>query len=298
MAWPKPAHLPAKDAQRLLTALPWVVTALAVVLIAYRIAVFSGVLPVESSAVTAAPTDAGPMHAGPAVQAQDLSALAGMHLFGRPAVANRSAVPVSAPDTQLNLTLHGVLVDPDPAGRGAIIGKAGGQQQFFRVGDSVFGSAKLAEVRADRVILSRNGRYETLRFPNVPNLLQPGDPGVPPASTAPTAAVASTTASDVHLQRFRSMAASHPQQLNQYLSLIPVRTTQGFKGFRVLPGKDTALYRQLGLSPVDVLVSVNGRKLTAGMKSGQVLQQLLKSQRPSVQVIRSGAPLELVLHLQ
>jgi len=188
MAWPKTAYSPARSTQRLMALLPWLVTAALVALMAYRVVLVSGLLPEQSGQ---GPTGAGTALGTKAtvsadVRSLDLNALPGLHLFGRSAVTGQTAgVPLSAPDTRLNLTLHGVLVDAAPADRGAIIGKSGGEQRFFRVGESVFGSAKLAEVRTDHVILSRQGKYEALRFPSTPNLIDPHSRPLPRAAGVP-----------------------------------------------------------------------------------------------------------------
>ncbi|MCK5452889.1 MAG: hypothetical protein KAJ16_00935, partial [Calditrichia bacterium] len=96
--------------------------------------------------------------------------LVAMHLFGVPArkvakPAPRKALPTVAPVTSLNLTLFGVFVDTNPEHASAIIGKSASKQQYYLVGDVVSKGVTLEEVREDQVILSRNGKYETLRFP-------------------------------------------------------------------------------------------------------------------------------------
>lgn len=182
MAWPKTAYSSARGTQRLMATLPWLVTAVLVALLVYRVVLVSGLLPERAGPGSVAAAGGTKHGNAPAagVQSPNLNALASLHLFGRSATAEQAAdVPVSAPDTRLNLTLHGVLVDAAPADRGAIIGKSGGEQRFFRVGDSVFGNAKLAEVRTDHVILSRQGKYEALRFPSVPNLIDPHHRSLP-----------------------------------------------------------------------------------------------------------------------
>jgi len=303
MAWPKTAYSSARSTQRLMAMLPWVITAALVALMAYRVVLVAGLLPEHAGQGPAAAGTASSRGAALSADARalNLNTLPGLHLFGRStATEQTAAVPVSAPDTQLNLTLHGVLVDAAPADRGAIIGKSGGEQRFFRVGASVFGSAKLAEVRTDHVILSRQGKYEALRFPSTPNLIDPHSRPLPRAAGVPvrSAAAPRSQGQGGAFAAYRHMAATNPQQLNQYLAVIPANTRDGFQGFRVLPGRDHALYQKLGLSPVDVLVSVNGEKLTSNMNAGSVLQRLLSTERPSVQLIRGGTPLTLVLQLK
>lgn len=85
--------------------------------------------------------------------------IAGWHLFGQ-AVATNKVVPTNAPETTLRLTLKGVIASTETPS--AIIAAANGQEREYSPGDSLPGGAKLREVYADRVILERQGRYETL----------------------------------------------------------------------------------------------------------------------------------------
>jgi general secretion pathway protein C len=93
-----------------------------------------------------------------------LERIAGWHLFGRPPEQTVAAprAPVEAPKTRLQLTLRGVMASGAAGEARAIIAEPGGRERQYRPGQAVPGGAELAEVRPDRVILQRNGRYETL----------------------------------------------------------------------------------------------------------------------------------------
>ncbi len=67
--------------------------------------------------------------------------------------------------SKLRLTLKGIFATSDPK-RGAVQIQDDRQQESnFTVGQSVFGKATLDEIYPDRVILYRNGQYETLMLP-------------------------------------------------------------------------------------------------------------------------------------
>jgi general secretion pathway protein C len=93
--------------------------------------------------------------------------LAGWHLLGvvvkeqAPVVVN---TPIDAPDTRLKLVLHGVFASEKPGEAQAIIADPKGEEEHYGIGDKLPGNAELSEVYPDRVILLRNGRYETLRL--------------------------------------------------------------------------------------------------------------------------------------
>lgn len=93
--------------------------------------------------------------------------IASWHLFGQStATASVSQPsPVSAPDTQLNLKLYGVIASDGQYNAGAIIEDGKGTQKYFSIGDNIQPGIKLKEIYPDRVIIDRSGRLETLRLP-------------------------------------------------------------------------------------------------------------------------------------
>mgnify|MGYP001819567374 FL=1 len=95
--------------------------------------------------------------------------IADWHLFGESAALletdSASDIPTQAPETKLQLSLKGVVASSDTTQGYAIIQKPDKEEKHFKVDDSVFGLASLEEIYVDRVILKRNGRYETLRLP-------------------------------------------------------------------------------------------------------------------------------------
>ncbi len=97
--------------------------------------------------------------------------LTNSHLFGEAAEQAAPVVAdvVDAPETTLSLTLKGILSQERTTGRAAsaIISSNRGEEQTYHVGRSIDNAdgATLHSVYADRVLLNRNGRLETLRLP-------------------------------------------------------------------------------------------------------------------------------------
>src|SRR5690606_29240499 len=75
-----------------------------------------------------------------------------------------AAAAADAPETRLNRKLRGVLASSDPALSRAVI-SSGNEEKVYAIGVTVPGGATLEAVLADRVILRRSGRLETLRLP-------------------------------------------------------------------------------------------------------------------------------------
>src|SRR5688572_13699304 len=150
--------------------LPPVVTAVLVIAIAYQLATLTWTLAPGSTPAAAPAARAVGNEAAPAT---DYSVLNNSHLFGEAAEQSAPVVPVvvDAPDTTLSLTLQGIVaITDDYKGRvvpGAIISSNRGEGKTYQVGHTVDNAdgATMHSIFADRVLLNRNGRIETLRFP-------------------------------------------------------------------------------------------------------------------------------------
>ncbi|HBF09030.1 MAG TPA: hypothetical protein DHW71_16155 [Gammaproteobacteria bacterium] len=94
----------------------------------------------------------------------DLGQLQKWNLMGSLAKKEAAPAPVTAPKTTLKLELLGVFLGKEGAVSTAIIGEIGKSPDYFKEGDKIANGVTLKEVFADRVILNRNGRYETLAF--------------------------------------------------------------------------------------------------------------------------------------
>ena len=88
-----------------------------------------------------------------------------LNLFGRSKqdIAEEKASPEKL--TNLRFILKGIFATNDPKQGAVQIQNDRQQESHFTVGQSVFGKATLDEIYPDRVILYRNGKYETLMMP-------------------------------------------------------------------------------------------------------------------------------------
>ena len=88
-----------------------------------------------------------------------------LNLFGRSKqdIAEEKTSPAKL--TNLRFILKGIFATNDPKQGAVQIQNDRQQESNFTVGESVFGKATLDEIYPDRVILYRNGKYETLMMP-------------------------------------------------------------------------------------------------------------------------------------
>jgi general secretion pathway protein C len=155
---------------------------------------------------------------------------------GNPFKPLASAAPIvaqatpEAVETSLDLTLHGTWAEGD--GRGtAVIQASGAAQKVFKIGDEICCGAKLEEVYADRVIISRAGAREALLLPN--------------------------SRSDAQTMQ-ASPHAPAPVSAAPVVSIQAVDNGQGVLELRLFPYQDPGAFEALGLRPGDILVSVDG----------------------------------------
>ena len=94
-----------------------------------------------------------------------IKAVVDLHLMGKAAPKPQPNTQIEkVTDTRLELILLGVFANSESEYASALIAEKGKAGKHFYVGDEVTGGALLETVRADAVILKRNGRKEALRF--------------------------------------------------------------------------------------------------------------------------------------
>lgn len=232
-------------------------------------------------AVTASATQTG----------ADYRQISSLHLFGRsvqePA---RTAAPVEAPDTRLNLTLRGILFNTESGLTRAIIAAPGRDDEPYQVGAQLPGGATIDQIYADRVMLLRNGQYEMLRLPE--------ETVAAPATTARRAQHPARGGAG-GLAVVRQDIVRNPQRVANYLQGEPVnRAGGGIVGFRVFAGQNRAVFEQSELEEGDIVTNVNGIQLDALDKAAEAMDQLASSDAVTITVLRDGAEHTLQIQLQ
>ena len=228
-------------------------------------------------------------------QTADISRIGQWHLFGE--IQKVSATPVAqmteAPDTRLNLKLHGLLASSDPIEARAIIADGKGEEEAYAVDQTLPGNAVLREIYTDRVILEHRGRLETLRLPKdeivsamvsrtrALKTSQARNRGTTQAGTAENAAL---------LRQYRDALINEPQTLMNLVNASPVtdKATGRLKGYRIRPGRDRKLLGRFGLKSGDVVTSVNGVALDNPIKALEIMRDLSTADSVSLDVERNG----------
>jgi general secretion pathway protein C len=269
-----------------------VVNVLLVIWIATQLATLTwGFLaPAEETATAVVETAAVPVQRNEELEL--IRQIPGWHLLGvvtQQAAAVVEAVPIEAPDTRLKLVLRGALASDDPQHARAIIADPRGKEEQYAIGDNLPGNAELSEVHPDRVILKRNGRYETLRLPQ--DQKQQGNNTVSAVKTslrsAPRPQAASSPAQ--RLQNISQRVRQNPVSLYEVVRPVPKQDEEGnIVGYILQPGRDRELFDHLGLEAGDVVVQINDLKLDNAANSAQALKSVQNGQEVSMTVLRDG----------
>lgn len=173
-----------------------------------------------------------------------------------------------APPSSLKLRLAGVVVSSDPKNSMAIIAKDSKQLTLF-AGDSLPGySAKIMSILSDRIVISYQGRYESLLF----NEQSEAGRSINKSSVA----------------QIKTRLQKHPQNILDYIKVAPVMVENKLAGYRLNAGKNRDLFYQSGLQDNDLAIVLNGMDLRDTQQAQQALKQLAELSELNLTVERDG----------
>ena len=193
---------------------------------------------------------------------------------------------------------------------GLAIIESQGRQETYGIDDVIKERAKLAKVLPDRVILDVGGRFETLMLDGlsftktvsmpVP-ASQPGHKLIMLPKRAPVRrkpSMPQPVPRPSRLQQTRKQILADPGKLSEYLRITPARNQGRLQGYKLSPGKDPALFKQMGLENNDIAIAINGYQLTDMKQAMAALQELRNSTDASITVNRNGQLFDVQFSLQ
>lgn len=248
----------------------------------------------------------------------DLATLQSFALFGKPRAepTTPAVAPVvtDAPKTNLNVKLTGVVAVLSNLQLGSAIIENRGTEATYAVDDTIEGTnAILRQVMEDRVLLQVAGRFETLmldgveftriaqanaglgREDNVDDNsaqdIQP-EPGQLIQSPEPM-----DVSDDVDLQARREEIMTEPMKFFDYVRVSPQHRNGQLVGYRLMPGRDPALFNRLGLQQNDLAVEINGIALNDMQQAMNVISALRDASEASIKVERDGEVRDILFSL-
>jgi len=223
--------------------------------------------------------------------------LADLHLFGEAKEQELAAdTALTAPETQLTLTLSGVLSADDKLTARAIIAGPDGEEKPYAVGDTLPGNATLHQILVDRVILKSGGRYETLRLPEDSNGVAPV-PGMTTGMANVPGPMGMQGGQGANLQQYRQQILNNPAKLFDLVQVVPISQNGVFQGFRLGPGRDPRMLQRFGLQPGDTVTQINGIALDDPSKGAQALQSIASASSINLTIKRGGTEQQVTVHL-
>ncbi|VAW87453.1 hypothetical protein MNBD_GAMMA16-1818 [hydrothermal vent metagenome] len=227
--------------------------------------------------------------------------VAALNLFGQPGVVKRTpqAQPEKIMDTNLKLTLRGILASDDATiARAIIADDRSRKENLYRIGGKISGGAELKEVNVDHIVLSRNGRLEILRLPK--SKISGGSSLVkqPRQSSSASANRNRRLDSNASLREVRDSLMKDPQSLATLMTAEPQVDADGkVTGFKLGRGQDARMLRRFGLRRGDIVTSVNGVKLDGMNKLPELMKVLPSAQELSIEYTRRGQSRSVVLNM-
>ena len=249
------------------SAVAWVLGALiAVELARIAVALLSGPVKSPQPVVTATAPRARP--------GANVQAVVSAHLFGVAVADPTTQDPNNAPLSSANLALAGTIATQNPK-KGIAIISDGGPSKVFAVGDNVSG-ASLYSVYLDHVILDRGGNLGG-NSPALPRLFAGGSLAAPRRAAAADVRTAQTTQSvNSILHQVMRPVAAYDSDAGK------------FRGFRAYPGRNRAMFTELGLKPGDLVTAINGQPLDDAQRSEAVFNTIQTAASVTVTIERGG----------
>jgi general secretion pathway protein C len=191
-------------------------------------------------------------------------------LFGAPVAQAATSQTL----TGLPLTLTGLLASSKPGAALAVI-QYQGKQASYGEGDALpIAGVRVRHISVEGVVLAEPGGLRLLSYPQQ-----------------------ARRAAQVE-RKLASRMVQHPQQIFDYLSVSPVRDeSNALLGYRINPGRQPALFGQLGFKPDDLAVTINGTDLRDSQQAQQILLQLPQLTAATVTVEREGQRHDITISL-
>jgi general secretion pathway protein C len=221
-----------------------------------------------------------------------LDSVAELHLFGEAAPESAPAAEIKAPETRLRLVLNGVFASDIQATSMAIISEKGKKEETYFKGDKLPGNAKLHEIYADKVILNRAGKLETLTLKRPEATIESSAQNT--SATTPTPAPGQPRT----IGQVREQLSTNPLEVLKDTRLRPVNDPKSGQllGY-TLSYTDARLPSSLGLRPDDIITQVNGVPVTNQKEMISLMQKAGTMTSVNLSVLRDGTPQTLTISL-
>ncbi len=217
---------------------------------------------------------------------------------------------IDAPETSLDLVLHGVLMRADSGGVAYIsVGEAA--QKSYRVGDTIdaAGGVLVRRILPEAVILERDGQQERLASARPGGSASEGivtlrdgqrPDATPPETPTPDKKPVGEMVIPSDQEPARARATISRTEMEELAQSIRFddRTGGVDGGFSVFPTRRAELFAGAGLKSGDVIQEVGGIRLDTVSDFEKVFADLETQTQIDVRLVRQGKPRLLTLQLR
>ncbi|WP_230198377.1 type II secretion system protein GspC [Luminiphilus syltensis] len=281
-------------------------------------AILPGAAPVESMGQVINPVSGVSLSESVAV---DLEDMVGLGLFGESIAAaepepladtatdsSREGIEDGARESRLGLTLTGIVASTED-GLGSAVIKSGNTELTYAVGDTlpVSSGVTLAKVMSRQVVIDNKGTYELLTLFDDNELSRMASVKSAPGRPVPRAErPVNSQAREIRVDdparselaaRYRDKFYDEPQTLASVVSVSVVRDDGGLRGYRLAPGREADVFRQLGFRAGDLVTAINGLPLSDPANTLKLYQAMRAADSAYFEVERGGVPVSISVSL-
>lgn len=191
---------------------------------------------------------------------------------------------IKAPETSLSLKLFGVTSSENQ--NFAIIGLNSGDQKKYTEGESILDNVFLELIHKDYVTINRLGSSESLSFDSI-NLIGGIDENI---LTKSEKAIKNSIISSNWLSE---------QDISDLISFVPIFVDGVLSGLELNPGSDKKFFETFDLKPGDVLVSINGTRVSEFNQnfSNDINSLFLESKNIDLELLRNESKFNIGIDL-
>jgi general secretion pathway protein C len=226
----------------------------------------------------------------------NMASVSQLMLFGSPLPRQASfktaqKVERKAPETKLNLKLVGLRLGAGSIQSSAIVQGPDKKQNIYYEGDELpSGKAVVDEIFSQHMIISRQGKYETLTLFSLKSENKDKQQ-VEVTKGEQVTDLTSNSFITKKLVKYKQLALKDASALNGMMKITPVMNGDTMLGYRLSPGFDARLFGRAGLKRNDVLTEINGVKLDSQNKMFSLMSKLAFTDVLDITIQRSGQPM-------
>lgn len=233
---------------------------------------------------------------------RDFQQLAQRPLFGehQTAVVNNkkeeNTIERKETSRPLVLNLLGIVYSPTSSLARAMIQEQGKEDGVYAIGAKISNQATVERITEDSVYLVlSDDKRQILTLPNEKADLSKKAINESKTPVQKSATLAEPDTGNYKLAGLREELITSPERIIEYIRFAPVSRGRQFLGFRVSPGKNADVFKQVGLRNGDVIKAVDQVPMDNPQRGFEVMQKIASAQQLELTVTRGGRDQNIII---